>query len=166
MSSTGNALPKDFGDGGLTIFGPDNGGFRLPVAVRVCDCGPCVGWQGVLGAWNVRCRPVPALCLSKTVCGLAQFVRVSNLLASRESQERMKSGINAYGSISRVGNALRVGVDKQAQIPTRGPLDDTSAFDPALGKVLGMKPHMAYPRNVDARASGALKGSGNGMLVS
>ena len=109
--------------------------------------------QAFLESGNER-SPAPALCLSKPVCGLAQFVRVRNLLASRESEKRMKAGINAYSPISRVGNMLRWRVNEQAEIPSRRPLDETAAFDPALGKVLGMKPHMPYPWNVDTCASG------------
>jgi hypothetical protein len=70
----------------------------------------------------------------------------------------MKAWINAYNPISRVRNALRLRIDEQTEIPTRRSLDDASAFDLALGQVLGMKPHTAYLWNVDARAFGDFEG--------
>ncbi len=94
----------------------------------------------------------PALCLRQPLFGLAPLVRVGHLLASRKGYECMKAGINAYGSISRMRNALRLSVDEQTEIPPRRPLDDASTFDPALGHVLSVEPHRAYPWDVDARA--------------
>ncbi len=63
----------------------------------------------------------------------------------------MKAWINPYRAMTSVRNGLGLSVDEQTQIPPRRPLDETSASDPALGKVLGMKPHIAYSWDVDAR---------------
>jgi hypothetical protein len=100
----------------------------------------------------------PALGLSKTVCGLTQFVRVSNLLAGGEREQMVKAWINPYCAMSSVRNALRLRVDEQAQIPARRPLNDTAAFDPALRKILSMETDMPYPWNVDARAFWGFEG--------
>ncbi len=48
----------------------------------------------------------------------------------------MKAWINPYRAITSVRNGLGLSVDEQTQIPPRRPLDETSASDPALGKVL------------------------------
>jgi hypothetical protein len=88
--------------------------------------------------------------LSQSSCGLTQVVWVSHLLASREREEGTKAGINAYGSIRSVGNTVRLRVDEQAEIPPRRPLDEPSACDPALGKVLGMETDMPYAWEVNA----------------
>ncbi len=94
----------------------------------------------------------PALCLRQPLFGLAQLVRVGHLLASRESQEGLKSWVNADGTSIRVWNALGVRVDAQTEIPARRTLADTSVFDPALGKSLRMEADRAEPWDVDAHA--------------
>ena len=64
----------------------------------------------------------------------------------------LKAWINPYRAMPSVGNGLGLSVDEQTQIPARRPLDETSAFETPCGDVLGMKPHMAYPWDVDTRA--------------
>jgi hypothetical protein len=92
------------------------------------------------------------------VCGLAQFVRVRDFLASRERQERMEAGINAYRCMASMGNGVGLRIDKETEIPPRRPLHDTATFDPTLGKVLRMEPHMAYAWNVDTLPIGRFEG--------
>ncbi len=152
MTRTGDALPKDFSDGGLAIFRPDEPlvlGNQSPGELVIAVLA-LVG-KPFLESGSKR-RSSPALCLSQALFGLAQLVPVGHLLASRKGYECMKAGINAYGSISRMRNALRLSVDAQTEIPPRRPLDDASTFDPALGHVLSVEPHRAYPWDVDARA--------------
>jgi hypothetical protein len=103
--------------------------------------------------------PAPTVGLRKTVCGLAPCVRVRPRLSSRERAQGLQAGINASGSRSRRGQAVRVSVDAQAQRPARGPLDATSACDPVWGKVLGLQAHLAYPWTVATLPSGRWEGS-------
>ncbi len=93
--------------------------------------------------------PSTTLRLRKPVCGVVEFMRVSNLLARRESEEALKAWINAYLAISRMRNGLRRCVNEQAEIPARGPLDDPATFEPSCREVLGMEPDIAEACNVD-----------------
>jgi hypothetical protein len=79
--------------------------------------------------------PRPALRLGQSVCGLPQFVRVRNLLASREGDEGVKTRINADSPMPLRRDTHGRCVDEQAQIPARRPLHHPPAFDAALGQV-------------------------------
>ena len=70
--------------------------------------------------------------LRKSLCSLAQFVGMSNLLARGERQEGVEPRVNAYRTIANRRNGLGLCVDEQAEIPARGPFDDASTFDPAF----------------------------------
>jgi len=158
VPSTGHALPKDFGDGSLAIFRPDKPvilGNESPREFVVAICAP-IGQAFVESGRETLASTALRLC--QALLCVPQFVRVRNLLASRESQEGMKAGINPYGPVSHRRNAWRPSIDEQAKIPPRGPLDEPSTFDPALGKVLSMKPEMSYPWHVDARAGWRFEG--------
>ena len=91
----------------------------------------------------------PALCLRQPLFGLAQLVRVGHLLASRESQEGLKSWVNADGTSIRVWNALGLRVDAQTEIPARRTLADRPFLifqQAALARPKGVQPVVSNHR--------------------
>ena len=92
------------------------------------------------------------LCLPQSLCCLAQFVRMSNFLATGEGEQVMKAWINAYRSITSMRNRLGLSLDEQAQIPPRSTANDTTALDTSSWDALGMKPDMPYAWDVDTCA--------------
>lgn len=98
-----------------------------------------------------------ALRLPKSLFGLAQFVGMSNLLASGEGQEGAEARVNAYSAIAHMRDDVGLRVDKEAEIPARRPFDDASTFEPSCREVLRMKPHVTDAWNVETCAIGSLE---------
>ena len=151
----------------VIVFGPDN---RLVVGYEASREFVVAILALVSEAFlqpGCQLFPVTALRLRKSVFSLSQFMRMRNLFASGEGEQGMKTGINAYRTIATSRDRLWLRINAQAQIPARSALDDTATFEASCREVLGMEPDMAYPSGMWMRVpSGAVKGSGNGMLVS
>ena len=110
---------------------------------------------------------LPTLRLREALRGLPQFVRMWNLLASGQREQRQKAWINTNVPCPQRRNTVRLCVDAQAQIPARSPLDDTTALELAGRDVLLVKAHRPDTWHMDTCSrTGALNASGKGMLVS
>lgn len=157
VSSTGNALPKRFGDTSMGIFGPGDSLVFCNQPTREF----VVAVAALIGETFLQFRrqmlSSTTLRLTKSLFSLAQFVGMSNLLASGERQEGVEAGVNAYHTIGNRRNGIGLCVDEQAEIPARGPFDDASTFEPSWREVLRMKPHVADAWNVDTCAIGSLE---------
>ena len=68
-----------------------------------------------------------------------------------------KARINTGLGMTRAPNRLGSRVAAQAQIPSRSPFDDPSAFEASCGKILSMKAHMAYPWHMEVCSIGGFK---------
>ena len=150
MRRTGDALPKGSGEASVVILGPDDGLVLGDQAARefVVTVLALVGETFVEPGRQMF--SATALCLRKSMCGLAEFMRVRHLCARGEREESLKAWINAYVAISGMRNGLGWCVDEQTEIPARRPLDDPATFETSCRKVLGMEPDMADAWNVDA----------------
>ena len=73
-----------------------------------------------------------------------------NLLAGRERQEMQKAGSNADRSYATHRNTVRLCVDAQAQIPARGPRDETATLQSSSGDGLPVEAHRADAWHRDA----------------
>ena len=157
MRRTGYALPKGSGKALVVIFRPDNHTVICDKASRefVVAILALVG-QALLQPGR-QMFPATALRLRKPVFGLAEFMRVRNLLARGESEERLKAWINAYLAIRGMRNGLRLCVNEQAEIPARRPLDDPATFEASCREVLGVEPDVPNPWHMDVCAVGSLE---------
>lgn len=94
---------------------------------------------------------LPTLRLREALRGLPEFMRMGNLLASGQREERQKAWINTNVPGPQRRNTVRLCVDAQAQIPARGTLDDTTALELAGRDVLLVKAHRPDAWHMDAR---------------
>lgn len=149
VTSAGYTLPKDFGNGPLAIFRPDEpliyghqptGEFMIAVLALI--------GKPLLES-GCQLLPTPTLCLCESMCGLAELVWMGNLLPRGEGQQMMETRIYAdFPSLSG-RDGLRLCVDEQTEIPARRPFDDASTFDTPFRNILGMEPHMPDAWDVD-----------------
>ena len=85
-----------------------------------------------------------ALRLCQALLCVTQFVWVRNLLARGKREQMSESRIHSYRAIANVRDGLRLCVDEETEIPTRGPLHDASTFETSRRDVLRMEPHRPY----------------------
>ena len=101
------------------------------------------------------CREVltiAALRLRQTVCRLAEFVRMGDLRAGRERQQRQKSWVDPYGRCAKRRNYVRWCVNAETQIPPRGALHDPATLESSWGYLLLVKADRPDAGNMDTCA--------------
>ena len=152
MASAGNALPEHPSQCLVVILGPCEG-------LIACDKAPrelMVTIFALIGETFLQPSRQPlsasALGLGEAMSRMTEFVGMRNLLARRERQEVQKAGINAYSSGANHRNTVGARVDAQAQIPARGPLDDTATLQPSSRDGLLVEAHRADAWHMDACA--------------
>lgn len=95
--------------------------------------------------------------LGESPGGTLEFLGMGDFLARREGNERQKAGINPYQTLSPMGNGLRIHIDEQTEIPTRGTLHQPGAFDLSHWQCLRMKTDDTKARHFDGVAFGAFE---------
>lgn len=90
-----------------------------------------------------------------------------NLLACRQGKQADEARINTDLPIASDWDGIRLGVDEQAQIPTRCPSDDATALDGSLWKFLGMETNQTQAGDTDLVALGRTQriGEGDGVKL-
>lgn len=108
---------------------------------------------------------LPSLGLGQTLHDLFQFPGVRNLLTGGQSEQVGKAGVNPYLAIGEMRNFVRRGVDHQAEIPARRPLDDAPSLDLAIRQCLRVEADTAEAWHRDIVPLWPVKGIREGNAV-